>query len=69
MTNTTVASNKPKIKLIGTDGNAFSLLGKCLTVAKKNKWTKQQINIFNNEAMSGDYDHLLSTIMKYFEVY
>ena len=30
MTETRIETpNKPKVKLVGTDGNAFALLGKC----------------------------------------
>jgi len=56
---------KPKLKLVGTDGNAFSLLGKARTVALKHKMNWKQIM---KEAMEGDYNHLLTTLMKYFDV-
>lgn len=56
---------KPKLKIIGTDGNAFALLGKAQRTAIENNmdWTTIQ-----EEAMSGDYDNLLATLDKYFEV-
>ena len=56
---------KPQLSIIGSDGNAFALLGKARQVAIKNglDWAK-----ISEEAMSGDYNHLLSTLMKYFEV-
>ena len=56
---------KPVLKLVGYDGNAFSILGRAQKVAKKNgmDWEKIQA-----EATSGDYDHLLQTMMKYFDV-
>lgn len=56
---------KPKLKLMGRDGNAFAILGSAQRVAVKNKmdWGK-----ISGEAMSGDYDHLLQTMMKYFDV-
>jgi hypothetical protein len=57
-----------KVQLVGNDGNAFSILGNCKTAAKKAGLTKKQIDEFLNEAMSGDYDHLLGTCMEYFEV-
>jgi hypothetical protein len=58
-------STKPTLKLVGTDGNAFALLGKARTVAKSNNMDWEKIQ---REAMSGDYDHLLTTLMKYFDV-
>jgi len=56
---------KPKLEIIGHDGNAFLILGKAARVAKKNgmDW-----NAISKEAMAGDYDHLLATMAKYFEV-
>ena len=58
-------NNKPVLKLLGQDGNAFAILGMAQRVARKNNmdWVKIQ-----KEAMNGDYDHLLQIMMKYFEV-
>ncbi len=60
--------DKPIVKLAGVDGNAFMVLGAALKAAKKARWTQEQIDTYKTEAMSGDYDHLLQTTMKYFEV-
>lgn len=56
---------KPVLKIVGCGGNAFLLLGKAAQVARLNKmdWSKIQ-----DEALSGDYNHLLRTLMKYFDV-
>jgi hypothetical protein len=59
---------KPQVKLVGRDGNAFSILASCRKAARKAGWNVEQIEGFLNEAKSGDYDHLLQTAMKYFEV-
>lgn len=56
---------KPKLSIIGTDGNAFAILGKARRVAIKNNMDWPTIQ---KEATSGDYNHLLATMMKYFEV-
>lgn len=56
-----------KVKLVGESGNAFAILGKvgkALEQAGHNDLAEK----FRNEAMSGDYDHLLQTTMKYVEV-
>ena len=58
-------ARKPELKLIGTDGNAFRILGKAKHVAEANNMDWDAIS---KEAMSGDYDHLLRTMMKHFEV-
>ena len=56
---------KPKLKIVGGDGNAFMILGKAQRVAKANGMDWDTIR---EEAMNGNYDHLLQTMMKYFEV-
>lgn len=56
---------KPVLKIIGTNGNAFAILGKAQRVAKQNgmDWDK-----IRTEATSGNYDNLLGVMMKYFDV-
>lgn len=53
---------KVKLQLVGLDGNAFSVLGAFQSQASREGWTKQEISEVLDEAMSGDYTHLLSTI-------
>lgn len=59
---------KPKVKLVGNDGNAFAILGRCTAAAKSAGWTTEQIFAFKKEATSGSYDNLLQTCCKYFDV-
>lgn len=54
---------KITLKLVGIDGNAFAVLGAFKNQAKKEAWTKEEIDVVIKEAMSGDYNHLLATIM------
>lgn len=56
---------KVKVKLVGADGNAFSIMANCSDKAKKAGVPKEEIDNFLNEAMSGDYNHLLRTCCKY----
>lgn len=56
--------DKPKLKLVGEDGNAFAILGRASRVAKENNMDWE---VIRKEAMAGDYNHLLSTMMKYFD--
>ena len=58
---------KINLKLVGLDGNAFSIMGAFQRQARKEDWDKQEIDAVLNEARSGDYDHLLSTIMDHCE--
>ena len=56
-----------KVKLVGNDGNAFTILGTVRTALKR-AGHKDLAAEFMKEAMSGDYDHLLQTAMEYVEV-
>jgi hypothetical protein len=64
-------SNKPitnaKVKLSGTSGNAFVILGE-VSIAIQKSDKPELVEQFLKEAKSGDYDHLLDTCFKYVEV-
>lgn len=59
---------KPKVKLVGADGNAFAILGKVSQALKKAGYSPEEVSEFQREAMSGDYNHLLQTAMKWADV-
>ena len=59
---------KPIVKLVGHDGNAFSILGRVKQALKRAGADKQYIDQYLSEATSGDYDHLLVVTMEYVEV-
>ncbi len=59
--------NKVPMQLEGIDGNAFSIMGSFKREAKKSGWTKEEIDEVLNEATSGDYNHLLTTIMEHIQ--
>jgi hypothetical protein len=59
---------KPKLKIIGKDGNAFSILGEARRAAKKAGWSQAEVEKMLRESMSGDYNNLLATVSKYFDV-
>jgi hypothetical protein len=59
---------KPEITLVGEDGNAYSIMAIAQKGMRKAGWTKEQIDAYLEEAMSGDYDNLLVTTMKYCDV-
>jgi len=55
--------------LIGVDGNAFSLMAHFSKEARKDGWTKEEIDKVLKEAMKGDYDHLIATLALHTEDY
>jgi len=59
---------KPKLKLVGKDGNVFVILGLACREARRAGWSDKKIKKFQEEAMSGDYNHALQTCMEYFDV-
>lgn len=61
-------TKKLKIKLSGSEGNAFSIIGKCSRAARREKWSEAKISKFIDEAKAGDYDNAIQTAMKYFDV-
>jgi len=60
--------DKPELKLTGQDGNAFFIIGKAIREAKRAGWSKEKIKEFQNKAMSGDYNNVVTTCMNYFDV-
>lgn len=53
------------IPLVGEDGNAFSILGRVQRIMRRNG-LGDQVAEFHAEATSGDYGHLLRTVMAWF---
>ena len=58
---------KIKLNLVGHDGNAFSVLGIFQMQAQTEGWSKKEIDEVVQEAMTGDYTHLLNTIQSHCE--
>lgn len=58
---------KPIVKLIDEDGNAFAILAK-VNKALKHAGMEKEAKEFMAEATTGDYDHLLQTVMNYVEI-
>lgn len=56
-----------KVKLSGTDGNAFAVMGKVIR-ALENSGHADLVATYKKEAMSGDYDHLLWVSTNYVTV-
>ena len=62
------ATCKPRVKLVGEDGNAFSIMGRCTKAARKAGWAKDKIDAVMDKMMAGDYANLLTVAMDNFDV-
>ena len=61
-------NNTPKypdivVDLIGEDGNAFAIMGRVTRAMRNAGLPTEEVEQFRTEAMSGDYDNLLRTVM------
>ena len=56
------------VELIGTDGNAYNILGIVKKALKRAGISEQEASEFYAEATSGDYNKLLATVMDTVEV-
>jgi hypothetical protein len=52
-----------KVSLVGEDGNAYSILARVQSALRSAGVSKGEQEYFLAEATSGDYDHLLQTVM------
>lgn len=59
-----IMSKKVRMNLVGLDGNAFSLMGAFSRNARRQGWTKQEIDSVIEKCMSGDYNNLLRVLME-----
>lgn len=59
---TQTPKKKVTLRLVGLDGNAFSLMGAFQQAARRQGWTKDEIQAVLDECMKDDYDHLLATL-------
>jgi len=56
------------IPMVGEDGNAFSILGRVKRIMRRADLPDSEWEAFYAEATSSNYDHLLMTVMRWFEV-
>jgi len=52
------------VRLAGEDGNAFAILGRVRAAMKSHDIHESHIKAFTEAATSGDYNHLLRTVME-----
>lgn len=55
------------VKLVGEDGNAFAILARVRSALRRGG-RADLVEPFTKEATSGNYTHLLATVMEYVEV-
>jgi len=56
------------VKLVGEDGNAVAILVRVRRALQRARVTPTEVQSFMDEAMSGDYDHLLATVSRWVTV-
>lgn len=56
-----------KYCLVGVDGNAIDVMGYVSLAMQETGFTKDEINSYRKEAMSGDYNNLLCVSMEYID--
>lgn len=52
-----------RVRLVGEDGNAFSILGRTRRALLHGGVDHAEVDAFLKTAKSGDYNHLLCTVM------
>lgn len=62
-----MAKTNVTVDLVGQDGNAFVVMGLVIKALKRAGHT-DLVKQYQDEAMSGDYDHLIQVTMDYVEV-
>ena len=60
--------SKPKLKLVGADGNVFNILGLATRAARQAGWSDEEVKEFQEKAMSGTYDQVIQLCMEKFDV-
>ena len=57
-----------EVQILGRDGNAFAIMGAISTALRKAGVSKDEISQYTKESMSGDYENLLRTAMRWVSV-
>jgi hypothetical protein len=58
-----VGGKRVDLDLVGQDGNAFNLLGLFQRQARREGWTKAEIDLVIDAATKGSYSNLLTVLM------
>ena len=63
-----MAKYNVEVQLTGEDGNAFAIMAQVQKALRKAGATREDIDKYIEESMSGEYDNLLRTAMDYVKV-
>lgn len=63
--NDTLHCKPVKLKLVGLDGNAYSLMGAFQRAARQQGRTPEEIKAVLDDCTSSNYDHLLSVLVQH----
>lgn len=61
-------TKKPSVKLIGSDGNIFNIMGICSAALKKSGMKKEADEMINRVFNSSSYNEAISIISEYCDV-
>lgn len=56
---------KVKVRLTGENGNAFTIIGRTVAALRHGGVSSEEVEQYRTEAMSGDYDNVLQTTMRW----
>jgi hypothetical protein len=56
---------KAKVRLVGEDGNAFAIMARVRQALHRAGASEAELKQYADEAMSGDYGHLLRVTMSW----
>lgn len=57
-----------KVQLTGEDSNAYNIIGLIGMALKRAGVHDEEVKEFQDEAMSGDYDNVLTTAMRWVDI-
>jgi hypothetical protein len=57
------------VRFSGANGNAFNLIGLCRKAARDSDVPQSEIDAFTTEAQAGDYDNVIQTAMRWFDIH
>lgn len=57
------------VPLVGEDGNAFAIIARVRTALQRAGVPGTEVAAFSTEATSGDYGHLLMTVMNWVDTF
>jgi hypothetical protein len=71
MSSSTMGPKYPNIRVkdFGVDGNAFALIGQVVSALRRANVSPAEVDAFKDDAMSGDYDHVVQTCMRWVECF